>query len=121
MSTETNDSAGRCNPHCMCEAARGRCCRCTQSREEIGEAVLAAQDARWRRVEIPDSEEEIARQALTFIEEIACERSGLSETPNERAWAEVYRVAHWATAPDCRKNHPDFGKGLAEPVRSRTP
>ena len=52
------------------------------------------------------SEQEIMLKTLRAIEEIAANRSEMSETEDEQVWAHVYKLCHNATSPDCRKNHP---------------
>lgn len=67
------------------------------------------------------TEEMIAFRALCVIEQIAAAWEG-HDTPEGRAFGEVFKVAHHAVAPACRKNHPDWGKGTIVPaVRERTP
>ncbi len=56
MTTENTEGRYLCNPHCMCSKFPGRCCRCFESRERIGEDVLAVQETRWKPVVIKDPE-----------------------------------------------------------------
>ena len=58
------------------------------------------------------TEAEIARRVVSLIEEIAAAWED-PETAEGRAWGEVFKLAHWARAPLCRRNHPSWGDALA--------
>ena len=65
------------------------------------------------------TQRDIERRTLNLIEEIACERSGMEETAEERAWTQVYMMVHHAMNPRCRQNHPDFGRFVEQDARER--
>lgn len=46
---------------------------------------------------------------LDALEEHVCNVMGTEDTAENRLAREVYRVLHWVSAPDCRKNHPGWG------------
>lgn len=57
------------------------------------------------------------REALLIIEYEAAALSGLLSAEHSKMADEIFRIAHAAVAPKCRKNHPNWTKKIDEFIR----
>lgn len=64
------------------------------------------------------SEEDRTEMALKLIDEITANEQGTEDTPTNRAFGNIYRLAHSVLSPECRKNHPEWVRVIDKAIRA---